>query len=338
METNNKRNPISLVAFGTTEFHAKVSAAVESIAATSIRNKISKNLFKFQDRLQALLLIPPTRHRIQAARYFAALDFEKTVAMLKDFNLAPEVWMYVLGFLRETRKGTDLKLVNSLRMLGYQEVIHKLSNKMIEKGGVPLRETDVLAVYPYGSRVYGTSLPTSDYDFIIITKDTTVDTIGLSNNIHATIYSLAEYQKQLESHDISCLECMSLPLEKMVKAVVHPQLESINLGKLRESISAKSSNSLVKAKKKLTLYDDKQNHYIGVKSMYHALRMIRFAIQIAKHGKIVDYGECNDLYREMMALTPSWDILLEKYKPVHSQWMTEFRLLAPKPEDNAAKR
>lgn len=307
--------------FGPTMNDRILVEMLNKIESPTRRRIIIGNIMEFTERISVLLHLPPTPNRMTHALHFVSLEYQSAVAKLDKHILDGELYMRILGCIRSRKNSVSHRLINSMKMLSYKDLLPMIPG---------VKDADVLAVYPYGSRVYGTSKPRSDYDFIIITKNLTTDTLGLSNHIHATIYSLRDYEQRLREHEISILECMSLPRERMVKALVHPQLDTINLHTLRESISAKSSLSLVKAKKKLTLYDDKESKYIGLKSLFHSLRMIRFGSQIATHGRIIDYGECNELYDQMMNDPLDWDFLLEKYKPLHNKWMTEFRILAPK--------
>jgi hypothetical protein len=100
------------------------------------------------------------------------------------------------------------------------------------------------------------------------------------------------------------------------------------LQKLRHSLSAKSSNSFVKAKKKLTIKKDFDLN-LGRKSLWHSFRIIDFGIQIIKYNKIIDYKSMNDLFNDIMQYY-SWIDLFEEYKIKYNNLLTEFRKLAPK--------
>jgi hypothetical protein len=108
----------------------------------------------------------------------------------------------------------------------------------------------------------------------------------------------------------------------------------LDLSKLRHSLCAKSSNSWVKAKKKLTIEIKKgveeNPEDVGKKSLFHAFRIIEFGKQIAKNGKINDYGFCNELFKEIIYSYSDWNNLFEDYKKKYNNLLTEFRVLAPK--------
>ncbi len=96
---------------------------------------------------------------------------------------------------------------------------------------------------------------------------------------------------------------------------------------MRKSISAVVSNSWVKSKKKMLVENE---DYIGRKSMWHSLRILRFGIQIAKHERIVDFAEANVYYNDIVFSDKSYEVLKETYHPIMLAKQTEFRLLALK--------
>lgn len=195
-----------------------------------------------------------------------------------------------------------------------------------------LEDKDVLLVFPYGSRVYGTHSEKSDHDFIIVVNDDSHDRDSLESSYHnfnATIYSKNSFREKLIEHKISALECYFLPKEKLLKSGfcypfrVYPKM-------LRESISEKASHSWVKAKKKFEVVQDR-NVYTAKKSLFHSLRIIDFGIQIAKEGRIVNYGSSNDIWEDVIT-NPSedWEDYKKQYQELYNSRMTEFRKLAPK--------
>src|SRR5690606_16367271 len=107
----------------------------------------------------------------------------------------------------------------------------------------------------------------------------------------------------------------------------------LNLTQLRRSISAVASNSFVKCKKKLIKGPD-YNPYIAKKSLFHSLRILDFGIQIATHGKIMDFSSCNHLYRDIMSIeSDDWEIFKEKYTPLANSLKSKFKKVAPLDKD-----
>lgn len=171
----------------------------------------------------------------------------------------------------------------------------------------------------YGSRVYGTSRDESDYDIVLMgsnllvheEKRATVN--GALLNIH--IITPDKFLADLKIHNMMNLECLYAPdFARLQEKTVLPA--EINIKKLIKNILAQSQSSWHGGKMKLQSYEI----YRGQKSIFHSLRMLMFANQIAEHGKIVDFSESNSLFTEIMALDEiDWDFYKEKYLPFKIQ-------------------
>lgn len=192
-----------------------------------------------------------------------------------------------------------------------------------------LPEKDFAVLYPYGSRVYGTNSPQSDYDYIMVFdgqngKDAQqYDSHDGKLSVHT--YSSESWQQHLNDHKIFAMEChFILPVDRFNFKLNHALL--------RKEISSKASNSWVKCKKKLTV--ETNEYHIGIKSLFHSFRIPMFGIQIATEGSIVDYSVANDLwfneFEPMLLTMPTWDQIKEIYQPRHNELMSEFRKVAEK--------
>ena len=194
-------------------------------------------------------------------------------------------------------------------------------------------ESKVLAVYPYGSRVYGTHGHSSDHDYIVVydfdyndvvNKDSQqYDSYDKSISVHT--YHEQTWNRHLDDQKIFAVECHSLmPMEMFSFQCRHDLL--------RKEISSKASNSWVKCKKKLTVETGEE--HIGIKSLFHSFRIPMFGIQVAQQGRIVDFTVANDLwfneFEPMLHNIPTWDIIKEEYQPRHNALMSEFRKYAEK--------
>ncbi len=180
------------------------------------------------------------------------------------------------------------------------------------------------ALYLYGSRVYGTNGPDSDFDFIGVGQFDSQAT-GIYD---ITCYTKERFARLLAEHEVSVLECVSQkPL-----AGINFDPPPIDKGVLRASISKKSSNSWVKCKKKLCPTAD-YNALVGLKSFFHAFRVLDFGIQIAEHGKVVDFGSRNQLWHtlcERPAEKWTWDELDKTFRAEYNTLSSEFVKVAPK--------
>lgn len=168
----------------------------------------------------------------------------------------------------------------------------------------------------YGSQVYGTARPGSDYDIILIAghlmahEEKKVSFNGILLNIH--IITPDKFLSDLKIHNIMNLECLFAPdwarlQEKLVLPV------EINIKKLIKNNLAQSYTSWNNGKMKIMDYD----FYRGLKSVFHSLRMLMFANQILADGKIVDFSVATNLYSEIVDCDEiDWDYYKEKYLPL----------------------
>lgn len=103
--------------------------------------------------------------------------------------------------------------------------------------------------------------------------------------------------------------------------------------KLRQEFSAVSSNSWVKAKKKMTVEKDLDMR-CGAKSLFHSIRLLMEAVQIARHGRITHYNCGVLLHKEIMDDLKNgfkWEDFKEKYRPVWKEWHHTLIEECPKP-------
>jgi hypothetical protein len=195
--------------------------------------------------------------------------------------------------------------------------------------------SNVKNVYRFGSRVYGTNTAQSDHDFIIVRESEIPreDFSAQCGAYNATAYSTQEFQRQIDAHEISVLECLWLGPEHILLEKVKPRF-NLDKSKLRASLSARASNSWVKAKKKLTVSQD-FNEYIAKKSLFHSFRILSFGIQIATKGQIVAYDEVNNLWQSILENSNTdWEYYYSQYHQRHNRMQSEFRKVAPKESTN----
>ncbi len=195
--------------------------------------------------------------------------------------------------------------------------IVKISNDNIE---------NVINAYCYGSKVYSTLSSKSDLDFIFIV-DNKEKSEFKSELIDITYYTIEEFSILLENHEISAIECLYLNDCFKLKESFKFNF-TLDLTKLRHSISAKSSNSYVKCKKKLLPTKD-YNYFIAIKSLFHSFRIVNFGIQLGLYGKIQDYTDTNEILYEAYNCK-DWSEIEKKFKTKHNNILTEFRKICKK--------
>lgn len=163
-----------------------------------------------------------------------------------------------------------------------------------------LHKSRVHNIYIFGSRVYGTHSDNSDWDIIIVANNS-VESIEIKSdlyNIH--IYTPKKFQEDLDWHMPKNIECYFSPdwakLQENIKFNF-----TLDTKKLRHATSHVSSNSWVKCKKKL----EQGDYYIGIKSLFHSLRIPIFSTQLINTGQI-DFTSANFIWNKLIGIDDDW--------------------------------
>jgi len=181
-------------------------------------------------------------------------------------------------------------------------------------------------VYRYGSTVYGTASEQSDTDYIVVASDEYQYVQLQAPMIDVTVYGETDFKRALFCHDVTAVECVMLPYRHVLKQTIIFDFEP-DTRMLRESFSAKASNSFVKAKKKLTVPADYAPH-TARKSLFHSLRIIDFGIQLAMVGTI-DFDSVQH-YWQSISRHPAdtgWEIYKAEFQPIYNGLKSTFRII-----------
>lgn len=189
----------------------------------------------------------------------------------------------------------------------------KVEEVILASGVHPLK---VRNVYIYGSRVYGTARESSDWDIIMVASNLLAHEefkkkIG-DHLVNIHVITPDKFKDGLMNHDIMNLECVFAPDWAVLQSKLSFEF-TLNIKKLIKNNLAQSYSSWNGGKMKL--FDG--DIYRGLKSVFHSLKMLKFAIQIAEHGKITDFSEANYLYSEINDCDEiDWDYFKDKYLPL----------------------
>lgn len=182
-------------------------------------------------------------------------------------------------------------------------------------------EHKIIKLYEYGSTVYGTANKDSDIDYIAVVESDEDLLYGVRNDYcDYTVYSESMFIKAIKDHKASVLECIFQHENDEYRKYFKLDTE-----KLRREFSAIASNSYVKCKKKLKDGDI----MIGLKSLFHSLRILEFGIQIARFEKIINYSMANHYLDSIMDIGADWNKLHATFKPIHNNLKSSFKLHAP---------
>jgi predicted nucleotidyltransferase len=172
---------------------------------------------------------------------------------------------------------------------------------------------DVYALYPYGSRIYGTFRPDSDYDYILVVNKGASTQIVLDKNSYNVI-SREEFQKALNDHETWALECYFLAPAEVLVHPKEPWKFNFSADKLKTYFLEKMQLEIERAEKKFKML----NFLSGKKSLWHSMRVGIFGLQLLQHKRIVSYSEANPLWMSIL-YNPStaWKDYEILYKPIY---------------------
>lgn len=165
---------------------------------------------------------------------------------------------------------------------------------------------DVMNIYPYGSRIYGTDDEYSDDDFIIVYKKSLLPSGSFKDNaissfdrkIQGTCYSRGGFIDAINNYQISALECIYLPDDMIIKNMFKFKLEKYNNKEFAKKVITTASASWHNA---ILSYKDDNDEYVK-KNVFHALRILDFGLQIKENGRIINYSSMNDLKKTIYDL------------------------------------
>lgn len=160
-----------------------------------------------------------------------------------------------------------------------------------------INPNDILNAYCYGSRVYGTNTEDSDYDYILVHKSAFIgpDKNAFKENaktsddgkIQIINFSRTGFKAELETFNMSCLECMFLPEEFIIQEKVKYKIDRFDIRDFVKNVIIKASDSWFSAKTALK----EGNTEFASKAFYHSFRILDFAYQIKTYGKIKHFDK-----------------------------------------------
>ena len=184
--------------------------------------------------------------------------------------------------------------------------------------------SQILNIYPYGSKIYGTATEDSDDDYVIVYRSSLLPSGAFKDNaissedkmIQGTCYSRGGFIDALNNYQITALECLYLPDELVVQKKMKFKMYKFDDKEFIKSIIEQASAAWYRG----TQSYKKKNIEFAKKHTFHALRILMFAMQIKKRGAIDNYGRANDIKKEI------YDVEDEKYRP--RMYLGEFMRLS----------
>ncbi len=168
----------------------------------------------------------------------------------------------------------------------------------------------IRSVYLYGSRIYGYNKEDSDFDILMVAPNLEKHKEIKHSKYNIHIVTPDSFKEELiKNLKITYLECVFAP--EWAKLQEKEKIElNLSKDKIKKEILVQSYSSWRNAKQKMIEGDT----FRGVKSAFHAFKILKFGIQIIQHNRIVDFSECNDLHKEFDAANfYEWFQIKDKY-------------------------
>lgn len=180
----------------------------------------------------------------------------------------------------------------------------------------------VKSIFLFGSRVYETNRPDSDYDVILVGSSLLEASEIKEGKYNIHIHTPDKFKRDLYNHDVHNLECIYAPENAVVyNSEKYPF--KLDKNRLKKSFLSASHNSWMKAKNRIIECDIDG----GVKSAFHSMRILMFGIQIAKSGHIINFSEANHIWKSMDQFEESyeWQPFKEEFLPEKIKLEKEFK-------------
>ena len=195
--------------------------------------------------------------------------------------------------------------------------------------------TAIRAAWRLGSRVYGTSGPTSDHDYVAVHVDPArKQELFFAEGVNVILYSQPQFQEALGEQTMVAIEAFFAPPEHTLRPLPKGQTSyRLDRALLRAKATERSSADYKKASR---THDEEPGP--GRKKLFHALRVPLFAAQILRHGRLVDLTAALPLWQQIEALDGAdWATLDETFGPLHRAALDELLALEKAPQ-GARKR
>lgn len=168
----------------------------------------------------------------------------------------------------------------------------------------------------------------TESDYTTIVDDTVIDIHHMSRDYFD--------EMKCGGDDPVLLEMMSYCFHNKLLTNMNEGFDKtpVDMSQLRHTISSTSSNSYVKAKKKLTVEKD-YDKLSSMKSLYHSFRLLNYGCQLAEYGYVKDFydEEMKTISDKILNVYDQTDIVeatKQQLYPEYKKIKHRFKMLCPK--------
>lgn len=166
-----------------------------------------------------------------------------------------------------------------------------------------LEDSAIHAMFRCGSRVYGTASPASDHDFVaVLARADGPRDLVFADGCNVVVHTRASFQVALDHHSVFALECLFAPAAHRLKEPSPSPRFQLDRARLAASAADRARSDFAKATARLEAEPDASR-----KKAFHAIRVLWFALQVARQSRITDFEAAAELWEEMATapLVPS---------------------------------
>jgi len=206
----------------------------------------------------------------------------------------------------------------------------------------------VKGLYITGSHQYGCNREDSDIDLTAIVNE--YPSCGeqfISDKLNVNFYKVSSIHRLLFTEAyIPLIEAFYADEKDIIISFFIDTIPIKDLlddvSQLRVSCSQLTSNSWVKGQKKLVTSDYDLN--MGLKSIFHSIRIQDFVIQLLDGTTTPNYGSCNYILYDLFSMSEKlyreelWDAIKSKYYAIYKDKKSRIKSLIPKEGLNSHKR
>ena len=185
-----------------------------------------------------------------------------------------------------------------------------------------MQRSDLLSIFVLGSRLWKTHRPSSDWDLMIVLKDSAkaaprggITSVHSGNGkIDATLITLSEYRDRCRRHEWLVLLTRWLPRECVLLGPGDGVSSDSSLALKRELLAATVGRETARDWKRARKYIERGDLARGKRTLGHTLRMNVLAEQLARCGAVADFSAANHLVEELRDVyEPRWAWYEERF-------------------------
>jgi hypothetical protein len=176
-----------------------------------------------------------------------------------------------------------------------------------------------------GSRVYGTHGAHSDEDFFVVLADRKAkQDLAWGDRINVIVHGADAFERAILEQSVFALECLFAPPDHRLKESSPPFVMKADKRRLFGSAKSRSDSDYAKARKG---YEDEP--HTSLKKVFHSLRVLSFAKQVAEHDRISDYSAANHWWPELSNKhVLSWDEVEDRFGSIRNRLVAELETLS----------